>query len=1406
MRSQKTGRKPEWLRLIVLLGAFGFYLYLSWPAEPVHDLVLDGETAFLALGRAGLAIIDLSNPAEPQQLAVFDSLGDARAVSVSDQYAYLADGNQGLRLVDISQLSRPVEVGVYKRVRQVLDVEVVGDRVFLATGREGLKLLEVAGKDPPVRFQELGHYTPGPSIQKVTVVGDMAYLVAGNRTLRVVQVSRPGQIDEVTVIDLDSEIDDLQVDGHLLYLAAGNAGVIIFDISNPAEPKLFQRISISGTVKDLFVEGGSFVYLAAGRDGLRVLDLSSPDQVNEIGSYHFPLNANQVLVKDGKIYLADREVGLFVLDARVQTGFQSTTSDEKQRGDAVDVAVDERYAYLASSGQGLRVIDLTDLQTPEEVVDFGTEGQPNGVTLAGNFIILSDGPIGVHVLFLTEGERGAIEVQEKARRDTPGSAMDSEVVGQLLYLADGPEGLGIYSLRDPADLRELGRERFPGWAYDVAVLGDYAYVAAGEAGLRVINVLDPALPAEVGSLDTPGEAHGLSVQRRPGNPEQILVFLADGPGGLRVIDVTNPRSPHELVSFNLGDFAQDIRLAGDHAYITTHERGLRVVSIADLAQMRETGTFDTPGKAYGLDLFAGHAFIADFNRGLRILSLEDPANPKEVSFFEIHRSVRKVFVQDDLALLSDAESGFRIADMIDPRRPREIGHYDQGGLVEDFAIRGEIAFIASATGLQAVHIADPRNPVPISGLRTIGRPFALSLAGDHAYLAVGEFGLQIVDIHDPADMRLSSLYETPGLAQDVYLSGNYAYIADGEAGLEIILISDPQEPRTASVLDQFKDARSVVVSSGYAYLADGPNGIWVIDVQEPVQPRIVELIKVEGIPVDLEIIGAYLFAASGDQGVQVVYVQDPTHPRVIGRAQPEGLTLDLAVNWQPAAENQPGGLFVFVAKNDEGLEILKGTTVVEPVRMGLYQTPGMAPPAQVIRDGFPLVAKSDREKSVRTVRSYCLDIGLIGLGGYLFWIAFFAQFVLPLRRLKDRVQAIGRLLIYPVGAHGPAVRIENGRVKQRVGEEKRRGPGVILLDTASAAMLRTKTFFTRVIGPGVVFTKAGEYLHDEIIDLHPRYYPSPPLGPEPEQDPFAPPRRGLDGESDEAYQERQRRRQQTSAFTRDGIEVVARIMTVVRIRAERGQGGTQFGFDPRSVRLAITREGIAPKELRHMAWYEIPAYLAVDIWREYLGKFTLTELFETDPDRIHQVYQSAEPRDETKLERIIRMVVERLTNPEVYEIDHYGNLTSKKVPSREYQLLREMGVLVARVSISGVRFPPSVESQLALQWVSTWQERASRQREEVDKNRRQAILEGQKDATVQFARSVSQQFGDVLIQSGSQEADPPDADLPDLRASLLLLLENTRKLSDQLPDPYRLTEEEQQQLSRLLEWVRRTRS
>ncbi|MDH5508553.1 MAG: hypothetical protein OEZ02_15130, partial [Anaerolineae bacterium] len=243
------------------------------------------------------------------------------------------------------------------------------------------------------------------------------------------------------------------------------------------------------------------------------------------------------------------------------------------------------------------------------------------------------------------------------------------------------------------------------------------------------------------------------------------------------------------------------------------------------------------------------------------------------------------------------------------------------------------------------------------------------------------------------------------------------------------------------------------------------------------------------------------------------------------------------------------------------------------------------------------------------IRALIFDLLFIGVGGMVFWLAFFGQFVLPVQSLQERGEAVLRLLALLGNDRGPALFIRDGDVIEAADKKGRSAPGVIILDTASAAVLHNKSSYTRAVGPGLVFTGRGESTAG-TLDLHTQVRG---LGPKDgTENPFA---ERLKNEKEDDFKARQERRLQTSGLTRDGVEVIPNITAVFRHQSTPGQGNTQFGYNHNAVWRAIAFEAINPDapsdaESRRVAWDWLPVHMAADLWREYLRKFTLNELFE----------------------------------------------------------------------------------------------------------------------------------------------------------------------------------------------------
>ncbi len=439
------------------------------------------------------------------------------------------------------------------------------------------------------------------------------------------------------------------------------------------------------------------------------------------------------------------------------------------------------------------------------------------------------------------------------------------------------------------------------------------------------------------------------------------------------------------------------------------------------------------------------------------------------------------------------------------------------------------------------------------------------------------------------------------------------------------------------------------------------------------------------------------------------------------------------------------------------------------------------------------------------------------------WTAFYAQFILPINTLEGRSKIINRLNRYRNKTHGPALFIQNGRVLAKEGELERRHAGVIWLDTASAAVTRSMTSYMHVLGPGVHFTEDGEYLAGSL-DLHTQVQT---IGPKESDLPFEQPPENADEHALRHFKEVQERRTAVSALTRDGIEIVPSITVVFKLDAQpspSGWPGSHFGFDENAAFKAISKEGINPQGKNgsgRVAWNQLPALIAADLWREFAAKFTFDQFFEPSqlglpdirqPDlaeekeniplvmpvrvglvtgviryinrRIEGHLDSIETqrleklkagmtkgstgpyvlqRDQhlkTAFQVINQMMKLRMTQALVPVLDESGRALDDHVYSEEYRKLQERGLRVIGVSVGSIHLPPDVHQRTTREWNANWLVNAQAERERIDRRINFIMEDGKRTALRDYAIDLSRS---VI------KARPTS-----LQATLVALLERSR--------------------------------
>ncbi len=429
-----------------------------------------------------------------------------------------------------------------------------------------------------------------------------------------------------------------------------------------------------------------------------------------------------------------------------------------------------------------------------------------------------------------------------------------------------------------------------------------------------------------------------------------------------------------------------------------------------------------------------------------------------------------------------------------------------------------------------------------------------------------------------------------------------------------------------------------------------------------------------------------------------------------------------------------------------------------------------------------------------------LDLVLLALL-YQACLFFYAQFILPIHTLKDRRKIVDRLKLHAAGGHGPAIFVRNGRKMEREGESEKWGPGLLWIDTASAVVTRTFTTFKQVLGPGVHFTDKNEEIAS-VISLH---IQSQTIGPVGTDAPFEQLKENATEEEHKQHEAMTARCAAVRAMTRDGIEVIPTISVTFKINAKPaapGKKGSRFGFNAEAVERAARSEGVNPGSLsddkRRVAWNQLAGLMAAELWREYLSKFTLNELFDSCLKPLPDIRQPEpplppvplpetpllvrhglaarllrqlnnnwehqlnilmppeqpaaeeelppsgsvggrkQPTKRTALQIINEMMKARLSQAIVAKLDDCGRLTDGQQISDEYRKLEERGIAVLGAGVSAIYLEPDVERQLLNRWTTSWLSNARADRDRIERLNLAYAEQGKHNALLDHALVLSE--------------------------------------------------------------------
>ena len=351
---------------------------------------------------------------------------------------------------------------------------------------------------------------------------------------------------------------------------------------------------------------------------------------------------------------------------------------------------------------------------------------------------------------------------------------------------------------------------------------------------------------------------------------------------------------------------------------------------------------------------------------------------------------------------------------------------------------------------------------------------------------------------------------------------------------------------------------------------------------------------------------------------------------------------------------------------------------------------------------------------------------IVAIIAFLPTLALISQFVLPVRDRDGRRSVFGRLLNYLLGDRGTVTFVREGKPQAAPDERALRGAGVIWVDHLSAALLRTDTAMTRIVGPGgLAFTEPGEWLA-EGFDLRRQ-------------------RRSLTGSTPPTGSPATADEVSAMALTVDGIPVSASLsITFVlerRVPVESSNVADAPPLVPSAGALQDAAYGKMVSGEQDWSWSEIPLRLVVELWRDEVKDRNLDE-FLADHSSVMAGIEAA--------------IFARLT---------------QESSASDLRLIRERGIRVLDVSISDLQIPGEIQAEQLQAWFDGWAGPVRKQLDDAVEMVREAGIRGEaKAATMLIERLTHKMTQQLLLDHSLSQRD-----------AIILVLEDAAQLCAEVP-------------------------
>ncbi len=357
------------------------------PGPSLVSIALRGDRAYLLDTTFGVFVYDISDPLSPQYVTYLSS-GGSGGLEVEGDRLYAGSG-YGLEIFDLANPDEPSLIGTLNTSWAPRGIDVQDDFVYLAIAERSL--LDIADISNPSHPEPLASIWLTGSVEHLALKEPFAFVAArwaGLYTIDLSEPSSPVIVGDHDVLDYAYHID---IVGNLAYVAGAGDGLLVVDVTKPLVLQVIGAVLTPGDARCVDVLG-DFAYVVDGQ-GLRVIDISAPEAPEIVGNLETPGYPIHVAVCDDHALIADMQQ-MLVVDISDPTDPRIADMAELR---AEYLAVENDLVYVLGV-PSLSVFSISDLLEAELVESILLPGYPMGLAFGENYAYAATGGGGLQIL------------------------------------------------------------------------------------------------------------------------------------------------------------------------------------------------------------------------------------------------------------------------------------------------------------------------------------------------------------------------------------------------------------------------------------------------------------------------------------------------------------------------------------------------------------------------------------------------------------------------------------------------------------------------------------------------------------------------------------------------------------------------------------------------------------------------------------------------------------------------------------------------------------------------------------------------------------------------------------------------------------------------------------------------